>query len=239
MLYSLLLGLLLALPLAAQDSPPAALAADDQVVFVRKGDLWSVRGDGSGLRQITRAAVQELRPVASPDGSLIAYEVYDADRGDFGLWTCTPEGGDPTQIIERARNVSWSPDGGRLLFAMQRRSRLDIWMANRQGTDLVRITNTPEQDYLPVWSPAGDRVAFVRELHEGGRTRYAIVVRSADGNEQEVTSLLGRNIASLSWAPSESLLYSARGEAPNEPERLYRLAADALLAHAEPEEQRE
>ncbi|NUQ02121.1 MAG: hypothetical protein HUU35_19920, partial [Armatimonadetes bacterium] len=26
------------------------------------------------------------------------------------------------------------------------------------------------------------------------------------------------------WAPSESLLYSARGEAPNEPERIYRLA---------------
>ncbi len=209
---------------AAEEAPSGGvLAPDDAVVFVRQGDLWSVRGDGEGLRQITRTADRELRPAASPDGTTIAYEVYDTQRAEYGIWTCTSEGSAATSLQPNGRNPSWSPDGGRLLFAMQRRSSLDIWLCNRKGTDLVRLTETREQEYLPVWSPDGDRIAFVREISEGGPTRYAIVVRDGAGQEQELFALPSRNITGLCWAPAPTLLFTAKSEGVEPVERIYRL----------------
>ncbi|MCC7492595.1 MAG: PD40 domain-containing protein [Fimbriimonadaceae bacterium] len=214
-------------PEAASEAAAAGLAPDDLVIFVRQSDLWSVRGDGSGLRQLTRGADREVRPTVSPDGSLIAYEAYDLARSDYDVWTCTAEGGAATKVLTAARSPAWSPDGGRLLFASNRRGSLDIWMANRQGSDLVRVTASRDNEYLPAWSPAGDRIAFVRDIREGGQVRYVITVRNAAGVEDEVAQVLGRAVTSLSWSPHQELLFTARGEGlDNTIDRIYRVAAD-------------
>lgn len=206
---------------AGQEKLPV-LAPGDEVIFVRDGDLWAVRSDGEGLRQLTRTPQErEIRPMASPDGTAIAYESYDSDRGDYGIWSLPTSGGVPQLLIEAARQPCWSPDGGRLAFAMQRGGSLDIWLASRQGTDLIRVLNTPEQEYLPVWSPGGERLAFVREIAEGGRTRYVLTVRDALGQEEELVALLGRAISSLSWAPSGRILYSAPSEGAEPVQRVY------------------
>ncbi len=213
-------------PLAAW-SAEELLAPTDQVVFVRSGDLWSVAGDGRGLRQLTHSPGREVRPMASPDGQAIAYEVYDSDRADYSLWTMSPDGGAVQVVVEGARYAAWSPDGGRLLFAMQRRSSFDIFMANRRGEELFRLLETPEQEYFPCWSPDGGEIAFVRQIRENNQARESIVVRSALGEERELVSLVGRSISSLSWAPSAKLLFSARERAGSGIDQLYLLAPDA------------
>ncbi len=215
------MSLLMLLFLTGAVGASEVMLPDDQVVFVRQGELWTFRFDGQGLRQLTRTGSRKSRPAASPDGTAIAYESYDTQRSEYSLWTCSADGGNANSVMTGARYATWSPDGGRLLFAMQRRGSLDIWMSSRAGNDLRRITDTKEQEYLPVWSPDGDRVAFVREIVESSVKRYQVIVRDLNGKETEWLTLGSRGITSLSWAPAERLLIGSRSEGTGGSERLF------------------
>jgi len=49
---------------------------------------------------------------------------------------------------------SWSPDGSKIAFASDRYGNWEIYIMNADGSNLVRITDTPEEDERdPVWSP--------------------------------------------------------------------------------------
>jgi len=150
--------------------------------------------------------------VPCPDGSAVVYEVYDTEKQDYDLWLVAVDGGSPRRLVERARNPAWSPDGGRLAFSMRRRGSLDLWLLNRDGEELMRVLDTPDNEYLPVWSPSGGALAFVREIREANRTRYELIVRAADGSETTVHSRLGQAITSLCWAPGSALLFTSRTE---------------------------
>jgi Tol biopolymer transport system component len=188
----------------------AAVGAQDfdQLVFSRDGDLWAVPLAGGEARRITHTPERESRPVACPDGMVIAYEVYDDLVRDYAVWLCSADGQTARKVLPMGRTPAWSPDGGRLLFVLPASGGLDICLATRAGGNVLRLTETTEPEYFPVWAPDGARVAFVRDVFEGQR-RSAIVVREPNGREQTVTTVAG-GITSLSWAPAERLLYSAR-----------------------------
>jgi Tol biopolymer transport system component/DNA-binding winged helix-turn-helix (wHTH) protein len=59
-------------------------------------------------------------------------------------------------------NPSFAPDGGSLVFASDRSGNSDLWVSLAAGGPPVRITDTPEAESHPAWSPDGSRVAFVR-----------------------------------------------------------------------------
>ena len=50
----------------------------------------------------------------------------------------------------------WSPDGTRIVFAMYLEStnHVDIFTAAADGSDLVQLTDSPEEDGFPDWGPA-------------------------------------------------------------------------------------
>ena len=54
----------------------------------------------------------------------------------------------------------FSPDGTRLAFTSNRDGNPEIYVMNRDGSDLRRLTNNPEIDSTPTWSPAGTQIAF-------------------------------------------------------------------------------
>ena len=56
------------------DTEPAFSPDGRTIAFVRGGDLFSVRADGSGLRQLTSGAELDSAPVVSPDGRLVVFE---------------------------------------------------------------------------------------------------------------------------------------------------------------------
>ena len=79
---------------------------------------------------------------------------------------------------EGAFNVvaSWSPDGNRLAVI----HRHDIWIASPDGDKPVQITETPEMETWPGWSPdgtmithkgAGERIYYVRPVSGGEATK--------------------------------------------------------------------
>ena len=94
----------------------------------RAGDIYTVRADGTGLRQLTNSSSafgSDQAPVWSPDGTRIAYrgyhgsqnsvEVIDAGGGNrTTLWT---SGASREVICAEHDDLAWSPDGRTVAFA--------------------------------------------------------------------------------------------------------------------------
>jgi Tol biopolymer transport system component len=82
-----------------------------------RAHLWIVPWSGGDARQLTHAAVNDTRPVFSPDGRSLA---YISDRGGPEQpWILPLDGGEPrlaAEIAGDAKAVHWSPDGRRLLI---------------------------------------------------------------------------------------------------------------------------
>jgi Tol biopolymer transport system component len=65
---------------------------------------------------------------------------------------------------------SWSPDGRQLVFTGQDGGLSDLFVINRDGTGLRRLTEDKYADLHPVWSPDGKSIAFTTD--RGGETNF-------------------------------------------------------------------
>lgn len=71
-------------------------------------------------------------------------------------------------------------------------------MLNGDGTHPRRLTHNTVADEVPVWSPDGRRIAFIRRLERG----IAVVVMNADGTGERVLARSPKSVSgSLAWSP--------------------------------------
>jgi Tol biopolymer transport system component/serine/threonine protein kinase len=87
----------------------------------RQEDLFIVRRDGSGLRQLTNDPFKERTPRWSPDGTRI---IFFTDRtGRYELWQINSDGSNAQQLTwttgPQIQMPQWSPDGRIILCSMQ------------------------------------------------------------------------------------------------------------------------
>ena len=79
-------------------------------------DLFVVKSDGSGYRQITDDAFRDRGPRWSPDGTKIAF--YSDRSGRYETWTIRPDGSGLEQLTRTTgaarTEVTWSPDAKRI-----------------------------------------------------------------------------------------------------------------------------
>jgi Tol biopolymer transport system component len=137
----------------------------ERIVFVRADDsvfaLFTVKLDGSGLRQITPSgmAINFNCGSWSSQGNEI---VFSAHVPDFNyrstIWVVHSDGTDLRQIPVSGCgrlssdstsigcfNPSWSPDGQKIVFGRQPgQGQRDLYTVNANGSGLFRVTNTPD-----------------------------------------------------------------------------------------------
>jgi Tol biopolymer transport system component len=175
------------------------------VVSDRDGapDIWVMNSDGSDPTNITRDSAKDHSPAWSPDGQWIAFaSVRDALYWE--LYLIRPDGSDLQRLTwwEDASDLwpTWSPDGTRLAFASKRDGNWEIYTMDRNGSNLVRLTDHPGDDTRPAWSPEGSRIAF-----ESTRDGYAeIYVLPVAGGEAV-------NLTQTSWATELGPTWSPDG----------------------------
>ena len=137
--------------------------------------IWTMKPDGTGLKQVTTGHGDDREPRISPDGKTI---VFASDRafktapngasiGSYDIWTVPVSGGEPTRLTssdEDEFGPSWSPDGKSIAFV----SGLGISATSIYSLDistgkqtLLRKATGNNRFEAPSWSPDGKHLAFV------------------------------------------------------------------------------
>jgi Tol biopolymer transport system component len=144
-----------------------------RIAFVRDGDIWTVKPDGTGLRRVTKHPAFDDDPAWSPNGRWIAFTRssgrYWGD--DAVVYRIRPDGTGLRRITAGAQ-PSWAPDGRRIAFRDVGQDA--IWIGNTDGTGRRPLTGlidlpcdeTGENDEHkcridhPAWGPFGRSIAF-------------------------------------------------------------------------------
>ncbi len=120
-----------------------------------ESEIYTMLADGSDQRVIGDQAGFLCYPAWSPDGSQIIFtsgaDIITIDLDD-PLGTRT--------VISTGRDPSYSPDGARITFARWVGDAFDVFVADADGSNEVRLTTHPAPDWNPVFSPDGAKIAF-------------------------------------------------------------------------------
>ncbi len=92
---------------------------------------------------------------------------------------------------------------GPIAFATDRDGNYEIYVMQSDGSALTRLTNLPEGDWDPAWSPDGNRIAF---RHNENNTRGQIYVMNADGTGQANLSNNAANDEGPAWSADGSAI---------------------------------
>ena len=165
--------------------------------------------DGANQRRVTVNRALNIMPTWSPDARSIAYTSYRRGYPDVYISLIyqgtlqTPMAATGTQNWLPA----WSPDGTRLAFTSSRDGNPELYVANRDGSNLRRITNNPAIDTTPTWSPTGAQIAFTTDRTGSPQ----IYVMGSDGlNLRRITSESFCDRATWSPAPFNELAFVCR-----------------------------
>jgi TolB protein len=120
------------------------------VAFTRQGSLYVVGADGSGLRRLFPSTPWVNGFAWSPDGRRIAAtrdypapEIAVVDADGTGEATLVPD--------VSAADISWSPDGKKIVYQTPTASRLAVADI---ATGASRVLQTgPGNAYSPDWQP--------------------------------------------------------------------------------------
>jgi hypothetical protein len=115
-------------------------------------------------------------PSWSPDGRRLAVILWRTNRDLILL--VNENGGSETIALDfdEVYDPAWSPDGSRLAFTALKDGTSDLYTVDLATQAVERLTNDPEGDFQPAWSPSGD-LAWIKETE--GRTVLHVLSRGA------------------------------------------------------------
>ena len=176
-------------------------------------EIYSARRDGSDLRALTDNQVYDAEATLCPiDGSMVFtstrdgdLELYrmDADGSNVVRLTETPgyDGGaffssDCSKIVWRASRPKEGAelDDFRALLArgLVRPSKLELWVANADGSDARQVTYLDAASFAPYFFPDGRRILFSTNYGDPRGREFDIWAIDIDGtNLEQITHTPG------------------------------------------------
>jgi TolB protein len=161
------------------DGGPAWSPNGDRLVFHRLpgdgtgADLWTMRVNGTGERNLTRSpGIVDRYGAWSPDGHEIVF-MRDDSGLENDIATIRPDGSHLRALTDTATDEEapdWSPDGKRIAFHWNGAppgEDYDIFVMRRDGgSPVTRLTTAAGGDgsgsFNPAWSPDGRKIVFNR-----------------------------------------------------------------------------
>jgi Tol biopolymer transport system component len=168
-------------------------AAAGKVAFSQvseRSGIWAVdhidKPQHRAPYQLAESTGNDASPQLSPDGRSL---VFASNRvGTFEIWLADADGRNPTRLTNFNKNPGagsphWSPDSNRIAFDCRINEKSDLYVINRDGGGLARLTDSDAEEAVPTWSLDGKAVFFA-----SNRTgEYQIWKRPLSGTARQIT----------------------------------------------------
>ena len=153
----------------------------------QRNELYVMAADGSNQVRLTDNDAEDVEPTWSPDGTQIAFTSSRAGNPD--IYVVAADGSDERQLTTDPapdEGPAWSPDGSRILFTSYRdgadplmlgSGNAEVFTVRPDGSGPTNLTNDPDWDGYPAWSPDGRQIAF--SINDG--VEFDLYVMNADG----------------------------------------------------------
>ena len=180
-------------------------------------EIYVMDADGGNQQNLTNNPNDDRSPSWSPDGERIVFQSNrDKDNpGNYEIYVMDADGGNLQRLTDNPNQdelPSWSPDGKRIVFSSVREGHFEnkfgitdeIYVMDNDGGNLQRLTDNPNQDELPSWSPDGKRIVFssVREGHFENKFGITDEIYVMDNDGENLQRLTENRV--YDWSPSWS-----------------------------------
>jgi dipeptidyl aminopeptidase/acylaminoacyl peptidase len=162
------------------DSDPDFSADGRKIAFVRDGDVWSMRADGTGQHKLTAGPEVDSRPQFSPDGHYVIFERRAAAEGSPRDLYRVNLGGSAHALVASTADeheASFSADGEAIVFVHSIAETGggfadDVYSVRPSGAGLARLSRTGHIDeFSPRYFKGG--IVFSRGQSGEGPGAYA------------------------------------------------------------------
>jgi Tol biopolymer transport system component len=168
------------------DSEPNFSPDGRTVAFVRGGDIFSIRPDGSGQRQLTNGPEVDSLPKIAPNGRYLVFERRGALGGPSALYSVRVTGGGEHGVVTGGDNhdAAFAPNGKTIVFVRStpgaNGGNDDLYTVRPSGNEERRLTHTAVDEFAPRYF-AGGIVCSRGESSEGPAAYADIYTMRANG----------------------------------------------------------
>ena len=183
--------------------------------------IWTMKPDGTGLKQITSGHGDDREPHISPDGKTIAFASDRAFSGSYDIWTVDIATGALKQITKAEADEfepAWSPDGKTLAFVsgtgIVGKSIEMIDLATGSQHTLISFDAAEGRPEAPSFSPDGTKLSY---------SHFSGVGMFLDSSRLEVIPVNGGKPTytgkatdafpfAATWLSNDELIYTGSGK---------------------------
>jgi Tol biopolymer transport system component len=168
-------------------------------------DIFRAKPDGSGIERITRTPGYDAEATIGRDGRIVFTSVRD---GDMEIYSMNGDGSDVRRLTNRPGpdgGPFFSPDGSQIVFrgrtlesgpeledyrlllgqGLWRPTSLEIFVMNRDGSNLRQVTRLGAASFAPFFFPDGRRIIFSSNHHNPRGRDFEIWAIDVDGGNLE------------------------------------------------------
>jgi tricorn protease-like protein len=175
------------------DVEPSFSSDGRKIAFVRDGDVWAMRADGTGQYRLTSGTEIDGRPRFAPNGRFVVFTRRGAVEGSpRDLYTVSARGGSPRALTSSPldeHDASFAPDGRSIVFVGSAREANggladDLYSVRPNGAGQARLTRTGRVDeFVPRFFAGG--IVYSRGQSGEGPGAYAdVYTMRRDGSRQ-------------------------------------------------------
>lgn len=170
---------------------PAWFPDNRQLVFARhEGStifLYVLDTETGEERRLTSRSDPEFDAVPAPDGKALLLSINNVspNQGDIDIHRLMVDAAETEPVAVTGAALSheewaaWSPGGARIAYTSTRDGNVEIYCADPDGGNVVRLTNDPAIDAHPCWTPDGAAIAF--STNRWGDLEIALIAPDGSG----------------------------------------------------------
>lgn len=196
-----------------------------KIVFKRDmgafGELYVADYDGNNPVAVTADHALVAGPSWGPGRKMLYYTSYREKYADIYSHDLTTGDRRP---VARYPGSNLSPavsrDGRKLAMILSKGGSPDLYVANADGSNLVQLTKTPDDESSPTWSPDGSKVCYTAR-----EARSLYIIPSGGGTPRRLNTTGAPNPSEPDWSPDgKTIIFTSHAGGMNF--NLYTVAAD-------------